>query len=87
MFAFALWDRREERLTLAQGSLRHQAALLLHHGAQFLFLPRSPKPSCVIPISASEIDRRRPLEYFTFQNFFTDRTLLKRVRMFPPAAI
>ena len=31
-----------------------------------------------------EIDYEALLEYFTFQNIFTDKTLVKNIKLFPP---
>ena len=39
------------------------------------------------PVAKKVIDKKALLEYFTFQNIFTNRTLLKDVKMFPPALL
>ncbi|MBR0801182.1 asparagine synthase (glutamine-hydrolyzing) [Bradyrhizobium jicamae] len=80
MFAFALWDRRERRLTLARDRYGIKPMYYWQGGGQFLFASES---KAFLPVSsfAAQLDPEGLLEYFTFQNFFTDRTLLKGVRI------
>ena len=82
MFAFALWDRRERRLTLARDRYGIKPMYYWHSGSQFLFASES-KAFLPVPSFAAQLDPEGLLEYFTFQNFFTDRTLLKGVRILP----
>ena len=78
MFAFALWDRTAKRADTRARPLRHQAALLLHDRANGSLFGSEVKALLSHPASSAGIDREGLLEYFTFQNFFTDRTLLRR---------
>lgn len=80
MFAFALWDRAEKRLTLARDRYGIKPIYYCTAGSTFLFASES-KAFLRHPKFRSEIDREALLEYFTFQNFFTNRTLLKGVRI------
>ena len=67
--------------------LRHQAALLRAASAtRSASAPRS-RRSSRIPGFARELDRQALLEYFTFQNFFTDRTLFEGVRLLPAGIV
>lgn len=82
MFAFALWDRENKRLTLARDRYGIKPLYYCTVGAAFLFASES-KAFLPHPGFQTEIDHEALLEYFTFQNFFTNRTLLKRVRILP----
>lgn len=82
MFAFALWDRRDRRLTLARDRYGIKPMYYWFNGRQLLFASES-KAFLSVSSFAAELDPEGLLEYFTFQNFFTDRTLLKGVRTLP----
>lgn len=82
MFAFALWDRRERRLTLARDRYGIKPLYYWFGGNQVLFASES-KAFLAVPGFGAQVDTEGLLEYFTFQNFFTDRTLLKGVRILP----
>ena len=51
-------------------------------GNRFLFASEH-KAFFVHPDFKKEVDKEGLLEYFTFQNFFTDKTLLQGVKLFP----
>jgi asparagine synthase (glutamine-hydrolysing) len=80
MFAFALWDRTDKRLTLARDRFGIKPIYYCTVGSTFLFASES-KAFLRHPKFRAEMDVEALLEYFTFQNFFTNRTLLKRVRI------
>ena len=82
MFAFALWDRQERRLTLARDRYGIKPLYYWCGGHEFAFASES-KAFLLVPTFTAQIDPEGLLEYFTFQNFFTDRTQLKGVRMLP----
>ncbi|MCC8952077.1 asparagine synthase (glutamine-hydrolyzing) [Bradyrhizobium sp. Pear77] len=82
MFAFALWDRKERRLTLARDRYGIKPLYYWSGGNQLLFASES-KAFRAVPNFSSQLDFEGLFEYFTFQNFFTDRTLLKGVRILP----
>ncbi|WFU66912.1 MULTISPECIES: asparagine synthase (glutamine-hydrolyzing) [Bradyrhizobium] len=82
MFAFALWDRKERKLTLARDRYGIKPLYYWSGGSQLLFASES-KAFRAVPNVDSHLDPEGLLEYFTFQNFFTDRTLLKGVRILP----
>lgn len=82
MFALALWDRKEQTLLLArdrygikplyystQGNIFSFGSEQKAITAQSHFQPRLNKPAL--------------LEYFTFQNIFTNQTLLQDINMLP----
>lgn len=82
MFAFALWDRRDLRLTLARDRYGIKPLYYWSDGNAFLFASES-KAFLPCPTYKAAVDPEGLLEYFTFQNFFTDRTLLAGVRTLP----
>jgi asparagine synthase (glutamine-hydrolysing) len=82
MFAFALWDRKERRLTLARDRYGIKPLYYTQQGGIFAFGSEQ-KSLLAIPGIERRLDKPALLEYFTFQNFFTDHTLLQDVRMLP----
>lgn len=82
MFALALWDRRWQRLLLARDRYGIKPLYYLERDDRFLF---GSEIKALIASGAyrSEIDPIGLYEYFTFQNFFTDRTLFRDVRLLP----
>jgi asparagine synthase (glutamine-hydrolysing) len=82
MFAFALWDRKERTLTLARDRYGIKPLYVARQGATFAFGSEQ-KAILAIPDFRRVVDRPALLEYFTFQNIFTDRTLVADVRLLP----
>ena len=86
MFAFACWDRKEQTLHLARDRYGIKPLYYGQWGDTFIFGSEQ-KAILEHPDAKREIDKKALLEYFTFQNIFTDRTLLQNIRMFPPATL
>ncbi len=82
MFAFAVWDQVERRLFLARDRYGIKPLYYAAKGPLFLF-GSEPKAILTHPASSGQIDSTALLEYFTFQNIFTDRTLFEGIRLFP----
>ena len=82
MFAFALWDRRERRLLLARDRYGIKPLYYADVGNALAFGSEQ-KAILAQPGFARRLDKPALLEYFTFQNIFTDRTLLQDVKIFP----
>jgi asparagine synthase (glutamine-hydrolysing) len=82
MFALALWDRRERRLLLARDRYGIKPLYYCQQGTSFAFGSEQ-KAILAVPGIQRRLDKPAMLEYFTFQNFFTDRTLLEGVRILP----
>jgi asparagine synthase (glutamine-hydrolysing) len=80
MFAFALWDRQERSLFLARDRYGLKPLYYTHAGRDFLFGSEI-KALRRHPAYRLDLDREALLEHFTFQNFFTDRTLFAGVRL------
>jgi asparagine synthase (glutamine-hydrolysing) len=83
MFAFALWDRVERKLLLARDRYGVKPLYYSHQGGCFAFASEQ-KALLAVPEIKARLDKPALLEYFTFQNFFTDHTLLEDVRILPP---
>ncbi|HMN12665.1 MAG TPA: asparagine synthase (glutamine-hydrolyzing) [Bellilinea sp.] len=82
MFALALWDKQKKELLLARDRYGIKPLYYAQVGEKFLFGSEI-KAILADPAYRTEMDREGLLEYLTFQNFFTDRTLFKGVRLLP----
>jgi len=82
MFALALWDKQKKELLLARDRYGIKPLYYAQVGSKFLF-GSEVKAILADPAYRTEMDREGLLEYLTFQNFFTDRTLFKDVRLLP----
>ncbi len=85
MFAFVLWDKTRQSLFLARDRYGIKPLYYSFQGNKFLFGSEQ-KALLAHDIVSKEIDLEALLEYFTFQNIFTDKTLLKGIKLFPPAS-
>jgi asparagine synthase (glutamine-hydrolysing) len=82
MFAFAVWDRRRNRLFLARDRYgvkplyyRFERGVLVF-GSEVKSILRHPDASVSVDVDALN-------EYFSFQNVFSDRTLFAGVKLLP----
>ena len=82
MFALALWDRRDRNLLLARDRYGIKPLYYCQQGMTFAFGSEQ-KAILAVPGIERRLDKPGLLEYFTFQNFFTDRTLLEDVKILP----
>lgn len=85
MFAFAIWDKTKQELFLARDRYGIKPLYYMMIGHKFIFASEQ-KAILTHPVVTREIDLEALLEYFTFQNIFTDKTLLKGINLFPPAS-
>lgn len=82
MFAFALWDKQEQKLLLARD--RYGIKPLYYSVTNnTLAFGSEQKAILAQPEFVRRLDKEALLEYFTFQNIFTDKTLLQGVKLFP----
>ena len=86
MFAFAVWDKHNQTLFLVRDRYGIKPLYYVQWGHLFLFGSEQ-KAILEHPSSIKEIDKKAFLEYFTFQNIFTNRTLLKNIKLLKPASI
>ncbi len=82
MFALAFWDRKDRCLLLARDRYGIKPLYVSQQGSRFAFASEQ-KAILTHPEFRRELDSPALLEYFTFQNIFTDRTLLKDVQLLP----
>ena len=82
MFAFAIWDSRRQELFLARDRYGIKPLYYTQCGDTFLF---GSEVKAILPHPAYNIalDKEALLEYFTFQNLFTPRTLFGGVCLLP----
>ena len=85
MFAFAIWDRRRRELFLARDRYGVKPLYYALQGKTFLFASEV-KAFLPHPAFRAAISLPHLLEYFTFQNIFTDGTLFRGVTLLPPAS-
>ena len=82
MFALAFWDDYKKTLFVARD--RYGIKPLYYYRSNNLFAFASEQKSIIQhPRVKNSIDKEGLMEYFTFQNFLSDRTLLDNIKMFP----
>ena len=84
MFAFVLWDRTRQELFLARDRYGIKPLYYTLQDHTFLF-GSEVKAILAHPSYHVRLDKEALLEYFTFQNFFTDKTLFAGIRLLPAA--
>jgi asparagine synthase (glutamine-hydrolysing) len=82
MFAFALWDRRAGRLFLARDRFGVKPLYYTWLDGRLAFASEV-KAFLALPEFKVALDHEALVEYFTFQNLFSDRTLFRGVRLLP----
>ncbi|NKC11595.1 MAG: asparagine synthase (glutamine-hydrolyzing) [Gammaproteobacteria bacterium] len=82
MFAFAIWDMYASRLFLARDRYGIKPLYVCERGSSLLFASEV-KAFFAHPEFRCTLDREALVEYFTFQNYFTSRTLFDGVEVFP----
>ncbi len=82
MFAFAIWDRQQKRLTLARDRYGIKPLYYVNGPGVFVF---GSEIKAILEHDSYDrkIETAGLLEYFTFQNFFSDKTLFKDVHLLP----
>jgi asparagine synthase (glutamine-hydrolysing) len=82
MFALALWDNKERRLLLARDRYGIKPLYYSRQNADFAFGSEQ-KALLTVPGFRRVLDRAALMEYFTFQNLFTAKTLLHDIQILP----
>jgi asparagine synthase (glutamine-hydrolysing) len=82
MFAFAIWDKQQRELFLARDRYGIKPLYYTVQGSCLVF-GSEVKAILAHPAYQIALDKEALLEYFTFQNFFTDRTLFQGVHLLP----
>jgi asparagine synthase (glutamine-hydrolysing) len=83
MFALAIWDRLGQQLTLIRDRYGIKPLYVAELDGCVAFASEI-KALRRHPSFASALDLEALVEYFTFQNLFTNRTLFNGVRLLPP---
>lgn len=82
MFAFGIWDRLKKTLFLARDRYGIKPLYISRYSGVLSFASEQ-KALEVVPGFKSEMDKEALLEYFTFQNIFTNKTFQKNIEIFP----
>ncbi|MBF6616218.1 MAG: asparagine synthase (glutamine-hydrolyzing) [Candidimonas sp.] len=82
MFGLALWDRQEQTLLLARDRYGIKPLYYSQQGRTLAFGSEQ-KAILAMPEFQRSVDKEALLEYFTFQNIFTDKTLMNDVKLLP----
>jgi len=82
MFAFGVWDKKRRELFIARDRYGIKPLYYTFFNETFLFASEH-KAILTYPTFQKNIDLEALLEYFTFQNIFTDKTFIKGIHMFP----
>ena len=82
MFALALWDRKDKSLLIARDRYGIKPLYYSQQGNRFAFGSEQ-KAIISHPEFQKTLNSSALLEYFTFQNIFTDQTLLEGIQLLP----
>jgi asparagine synthase (glutamine-hydrolysing) len=82
MFALAIWDRKDKVLFLARDRYGIKPLYWARQGNTLAFGSEQ-KAILAQPGFEKKLNKPALLEYFTFQNIFTNQTLLEDVHLFP----
>jgi len=83
MFALAFWDRKEKNLLLARDRYGIKPLYYFQNDKKLVFASEQ-KAILTQPAFDRVINKRALIEYFTFQNIFTDQTLLEGIHLLQP---
>lgn len=82
MFSLAIWDRKEQRLLLARDRYGIKPLYYARQANTFAF--GSEQKAITAQAGFRKVlNKPALLEYFTFQNIFTDQTLLQDIKILP----
>ena len=86
MFAFAIWDSVQDDLFLVRDRYGIKPLYYAHNGSSIVFGSEQ-RAIREHPDVRAALDKRALLEYFTFQNIFTDRTFVEDIKILPAGMI
>lgn len=86
MFAFAILDTEKNQVNLVRDRYGIKPLYFYQKGNLILFGSEQ-KAIKANSHYHSSLDKEGLIEYLTFQNFFTDKTLTKDIKLLPPASI
>ena len=82
MFALAFWDAKRQTMLLARDRYGIKPLYYAIQPNEVAFGSEQ-KAILALPGFRRRLDHQALIEYFTFQNIFTDRTLLQNIRILP----
>lgn len=82
MFALALWDKSERKLFIARDRYGIKPFYYTRSDDFFIFASEQ-KAIIKYPRFSRQLNRESLLEYFTFQNLFTNNTFFKNINILP----
>lgn len=83
MFAFSIWDKKEKKLFLARDRYGIKPLYYYKNDNHFIFASEI-KAIIASGLYEKSFDKEGLVEYLTFQNFFTHKTLFKDIHMLMP---
>ncbi len=86
MFAFAIWDKKKQNIFLVRDRYGIKPLYYAKWGNTILFASEQ-KAILEHPNAVKKIDKTALFEYFTFQNIFTEKTLIENIKLLKPASI
>lgn len=86
MFAFAVLDKRANKIFLVRDRYGIKPLYYAQWDGAVIFGSEQ-KAILQHPNSKKELDKEALMEYFTFQNLFTNKTLLKNIKLLDQASI
>lgn len=82
MFAFSIYNKTSKQFFLARDRYGIKPLYYFNESEKFVFSSEIKGITSYLNFKP-EIDKEAVLEYFTFQNLFTDKTFFKDVKLFP----
>lgn len=86
MFAFAIWDTKSQQLTLVRDRYGIKPLYYFLTDERIIFASEV-KAILMHPTVKRALEHSALIEYFTFQNILSDKTLFKDIKILPPASI
>jgi asparagine synthase (glutamine-hydrolysing) len=83
MFTFALWDRQNKYLTIGRDRYGIKPLYIGYQNDYFSFGSEQ-KAILAGRDNPSEVNKEAVIEYFTFQNLLSEKTLFHNIELFPP---
>lgn len=83
MFALAIWDEHQKKLVIARDRYGIKPLYYKMDSLSFMFCSEA-KGLLAASETSMKVDKEALVEYFTFQNFLTEKTLFKGIELLQP---